>query len=482
MRTFQKDFKTGNTSPFLWPLEWLICGIILAGCAVLHLTQYYYPLALPIEAGLSIISFATPISGMLYLSAAQVIPDAPGCPLSCAQMALCGFFMWQLATGKIMNIFRDGGPLLIAVAPFFIWSSGLSLMRGNYQFGLILFFAILTGCAAATLVRQSGNRLAASLVAFLAGHALAMCLFWILKLHLGLPIQAFDTEVYGDSTLEAMRIGTARGNANMLGPPMALVCIGAIGWFISRPKIHWLGALILLGCLAAVAPPLIGSGSRGAIVSVVWGLFFLVLTRFLSRKSFGSAPLAIAGIVVVLAFVWQRLGLNEHWQEMADRQEKQELDTGSTLAAGRELEWEAAWNGILNSPIIGGGTVTKLSYLNQEEFWMSHSTYLDAGLVGGFPGMALFVWLALKPILELWRRKHDPDIALLLAVYLVSIISIGSTSAMQLKHFWMLWGIAAACFLPSVANVKIRRAQSGGLTSNNLRFEGAQAEANKLKS
>ena len=71
-------------------------------------------------------------------------------------------------------------------------------------------------------------------------------------------------------------------------------------------------------------------------------------------------------------------------------------------------------------------------------------------MAGGFPGMALFGWLVLKPILELWRRKHEPEIGWLLAVYVVSIISIGSTSAMQLKHFWMLWGLAAVCFLPAV--------------------------------
>ena len=431
-------------------LEACLCAVVIIGCILLHFVPVYYRLGLPIEVGLSLISFTTPISGILYLSAAQVIPDSLGSPLPSAQMALAGFFLWQLATGKFMDIFRAGRPLLIAVAPFFVWDSGLALSRGNHQFGLLLIFAILTGCAVGTLVRQSGNRLATCLVAFLAGHALAMCLFWILKLHLGIPVEAFDTEIYGSSLMDGARIGTARGNANMLGPPMALVCIGVLGWFISRPKINWLGGLIVLACLAAAAPPLIGSGSRGAIESVLWGVVFLVAIRLLSGKSFRSAPLAIVGVVVVLVFGWHRFGLNENWQEMANRQETQKLETGSTLAAGRELEWKAAWNAILNSPITGGGEVKKLSYQGQEELWASHSTYLDAGLAGGFPGMALFGWLVLKPILELWRRKHEPEIGWLLAVYVVSVISIGSTSAMQLKHFWMLWGLAAVCFLPAV--------------------------------
>jgi hypothetical protein len=93
---------------------------------------------------------------------------------------------------------------------------------------------------------------------------------------------------------------------------------------------------------------------------------------------------------------------------------------------------------------------------------MSHSSYLDAGLIGGFPGMALFCWLVLKPILELWRRRREAVIGWLLAVYIATIISIGSSSAMQSKHFWMLWGIAAVCFPPAVAKLKKRRVESGG--------------------
>ena len=436
-------------------LEAFLCAVVFISCILLHFVPVYYRLGLPIEVGLSLISFATPISGLLFLSAAQVIPDAPGCPLPIAQMALAGFFLWQLATGKAMDMFRTGRPLWMAVMPVFVWGAGLALMRGNYNFGALLLFAILTGCAVASLVYQSGNRLVTCLMMFLAGQALAMCLFWIVKMHLGTPVQAFNTELYGDSTIDGTRIGTARGNSIMLGVPMALLCVGAIAWFISQPKQNWLAGMIALAWLVAVVPPLIGSGSRGAIVSVGGGVVFLLIVGVLSGRSFASTPLALAGILVVLIFGWHRLGLDEPWQEMSQRQEQQQTEEG-VLYAGRTLEWTAAWKGILNSPIIGGGHIEKLSYLDNDFMWASHSTYLDAGLIGGFPGMALFCWLVLKPIMELWRRRSEPAIVWLLAVYAVSIISIGSTSAMQSKHFWMLWGMAAVCFIPTGTRVKTR--------------------------
>jgi O-antigen ligase len=456
-KAFQRSAGRSNGLFGITPLEWFLCGIILVGCAALHLTTLYYPLGLPIEVGLSLISFATPISGLFYLSAAQVIPDASGSPLPSAQMALAGFLLWQSVKGKDMDLFQLGRPLWIAAAPFFVWEAGMALTRGDYRFGLLLLFAILTGSATAVLVRQSGNRFAACLVVFLAGQALAMCLFWILKLHLGIPTQAFDTRIYGDSTLAGMRIGTARGNGNMLGPPMALACIGIIGWFFTRPKQSVGAGLVALLCLAVAVPPLIGSGSRGAIVAVAGGVSFLLFIGVSAGKSLSRAPLALAGILMVLVFGWQRLGLEEQWQQMKERQIQQEENTGSGLLAGRTLEWSAAWGGILNSPIIGGGTVEKESYFGFENLWQSHSTYLDAGLVGGFPGMIFFCWLVLKPMLELWRRRYEPVIGWLLAVYLVSIISVGSTSAMQVKDFWMLWGIASVCFLPAVARIKASR-------------------------
>jgi O-antigen ligase len=287
-----------------------------------------------------------------------------------------------------------------------------------------------------------------------------MCLFWIMKLHLGMPTQAFDVEIYGDSTLEGVRVGTARGNANMLGPSVVLAAIVVIGWFFSRSKQDWKCYLIVLVCLAAVVPPLIGSGCRGAMVSLVWGIVFLLVYGVLVARTMSSLPLVLAVVAssVILIFSWHSLGLDDSWQEIQNRQENESADTGATLTAGRTLEWTAAWNAILASPIIGGGHVKTLSYQDQEDLWASHSTYLDAGLGGGFPGMLLFGWFAIKPLFELWRRKNEPVIVWFLAVYLVSVISIGSTSSMQLKHFWILWGMASTCFIPAVMTFKARKA------------------------
>ena len=46
-------------------LEACLCAVVFIGCILVHFVPIYTRLGLPIEVGLSLISFATPVSGML---------------------------------------------------------------------------------------------------------------------------------------------------------------------------------------------------------------------------------------------------------------------------------------------------------------------------------------------------------------------------------------------------------------------------------
>jgi O-antigen ligase len=441
------------------PLELWLSAMVLIGGAALHFPAIYYRWGLPIEVTLSLLSFATPISGMLWLSAAQVVPDPPiGAILSSSQWAIAGFLLWQLWARRI-NYLESSKPLLKVVAPFFVWVVMMNFVHGGgLSEPLLLIYAILTGCAAAILMRQSGGRLVLCLVVFLVGQMLASSVFWIINLHLGAPVQAFDVSLYGNSTMLGTRIGTARGNANMLGPPMALAVVGMFGLWLTaaqrRNNSKRKMKLIAVLGMAVVIGPLIGSGSRGAILAACCGILVLVLTVGLSSDRTALLNIiVVSGIaLMVMAGAWNRFGLGAHWNEMKEREENQaaqaQQEGNASIVAGRSSVWGDAWGGILDSPIIGGGdvTITSAQYQNAPEMWAAHSTYLEAGLEGGFPGMAFFCYLVIKPLLALWPCRRNAAISFLGGVYAVSIISIGSTSALQMKHFWILWGIASACF------------------------------------
>lgn len=434
------------------PLEWWLSALALFGGVALHFPAVYYPFGFYIEAVLCIVSFLTPISGMFWLSAAQVIPDPPIGPMSSSQMAILGAIIALIIRTNWRALIYSK-PFLLAMAPFFVWQTAMNFFHGgDLQSPLLLIYAAVTGALAAMMTGMSGKRVGACLAAFLAGQALCACVFWIIKLGLGAPVQAFDVTIYGDS-LETIRRGTGRGNAGVLAPSAALAIVGFVGLLMFRPPkkrrginhTYWiLFALALLG-LCLVAPALPASGSRGGMISVVFGILILGLfahqCRSLSMVSFG---IGLLGIAFVLIFGWTRFGLEENWEEARERQEAQEeMVSNASLIAGRELEWTAAWNGILDSPIFGGGRVTKLSYAGSEGLWASHSTYLDVGLGGGIPGILLFVWFCIIPLKYLWEHRREGVFLWLLSVYITILACNGSGSALQVKYFWILWGIAS---------------------------------------
>jgi O-antigen ligase len=192
-------------------------------------------------------------------------------------------------------------------------------------------------------------------------------------------------------------------------------------------------------------------------VSALCGFIFLLLIGVVKSWSLRNVPVFVTIATVMIIVGWNRWQLEDHWQEMQKRQTKQEEERGGVLA-GRELEWREAWNGILNSPLVGGGKIDKLSYYNAEKFWVSHSTYLDAGLVGGLPGMVLFIWFVFRPIGFLWNQKPETGVGSLLVVFATAIVLISYGSAMQVKFMWILWGIAAPYFVINPQRMKrVRR-------------------------
>ncbi len=430
------------------PWEWWLCAFVFLGCIGLHFPAIYNPFGLYIEVGLSLISYASPISGILWLTAAQVVPDPPVASLSSSQIAVAGAMVWLVFKSQRRSL-EACKPLLIAVGPYFCWQVTISfLFGGGAQLPLLLLFAILTGVVAAVMARQAENRIGTIIIAFLLGQALSACVFWIIKLHLGAPVQAFDTELYGDAS-EVVRMGTARGNAGMLGGTASLAVVGFFGLLMfrlpqgNRKNNQILLFTIALAGLCFVSPALIASGSRGGMISTLVGLIVLLLfagnCRFLSLF---PLLIGLAGVVLMLAVGWQRFGMNEHLNEMISRQEMQAEDAEhGALVAGREQEWEAAAMGVLDSPLIGGGHVVKKSYAGTEEYWASHSTYLDVGLAGGIPGLILFLWFCAMPIIQFWKLRNVSVMLWLISLYVVTL-SVNSTgSALRMKHFWILWGM-----------------------------------------
>lgn len=429
--------------------EKFICVTVLVCSAALNYQPVYNSFGNYIVVALSLVSFLTPISGMFFLAASQMLPDPAGLPFSSSQMAVLGFAVHTVLANKWRHLVA-AIPFIMAIAPFAIWVVMLLVFQGGMRQIMLLIYAVVTAVAAASLVSQSGGRTTLCLGLFAAGFALCGVTFWGIKFGISGMVQAFDTAVYGETTSESLRVGSARGNAGMLGPPMAISLIGLFGVALALmqnlKKPFFSSCILLVASLAFGLPPLIGSGVRAGLIALAAGfLVWFLCGGFFFNRNPAAAWAMWAGIglsVLVVAAAWYSLGLDRYWEGTAERQAAQ--GGYNNPLSGRTLEWKAGWESVLSSPIIGTGgkPVVRYSYGEHPELWASHNTYLDAGMLGGLPALLCYLYFLSVPLGCLWSRRADGSCLALLATYVSACVAIAGNSALQMKHVWILWPLA----------------------------------------
>jgi O-antigen ligase len=318
---------------------------------------------------------------------------------------------------------------------------------------LLLAYAIITGAAAASLVSQSGRRVTLCLALFCAGFALCGVTFWGIKLGISNMVQDFDTTIYGASSADSLRFGSARGNPGMLGPPMSLSILGLCGVALaaaSRTRAgerRWPTQALLIGTLVCGLPPLVGAGVRTGFVALGLGIALWAIyggeTVAVSGSARISALLGLSIGATALIIVWHPLNLGAYWHETVTRQEQQ----GGLRdpIGGRINEWRAGWDSVMSSPLIGTGgkPVVRYSYFADPALWASHNTYLDVGMLGGLPALILYIIFLSRPLSRLWHYRTDGPCLAMLATYAAACVVIAGNSALQMKHVWILWPLAA---------------------------------------
>ena len=427
--------------------EIIACIAMAVVLFAMHRSGLYETFALPLQILLSLVSFANPITGIFYLSAAQVIPDPPGIGLSSSQMAVVGFFLWHMLKFDFEDVTASRF-FFWGAAPFLIWCTVCSLLPGGWGLRtvLILFYCMLTGYAAIILCRWSGNRVIHCIIAYLSAQTLAASLYWMVHLKLGTPVEIFRWELYGSSLIEGARMGTSRGNANTLGVPMALALSGVLLIMfkgivkMKKTGVFWIcgGAFFLL---FACFPALIASGTRSAMISLAFGVALAFFNRRISMRNPLLSVAAVASALCVGAYCWFKFDLKKNWEEIGARAEYYQVTHGSGLLSGRDVVWQEAFDAVLNSPIIGGGKAEIKSYAGQEEMWASHSTYLDAGLLGGVPALVFFAGFVMVPFYVAWKHRHYEYVWLFLSCYTIAALTLTSLSGMQYKYLWVLWAL-----------------------------------------
>jgi probable O-glycosylation ligase (exosortase A-associated) len=176
---------------------------------------------------------------------------------------------------------------------------------------------------------------------------------------------------------------------------IALVMMIPLMVFLYHQLTHRLAKLAMLAAILLSAASIFGSYSRGALVAVSAMSLFLVLK---SRKKALFLVLGVVAVPIMLAAMPQKW-----WDRMATITSS-EANPDSSVQ-GRFNAWAMTWNLAKDHPIVGGGfaiyepDVFARYAPNPRDIHAAHSIYFQMLGEHGFPGLGLFLLLALM----MWR-------------------------------------------------------------------------------
>jgi O-antigen ligase len=119
--------------------------------------------------------------------------------------------------------------------------------------------------------------------------------------------------------------------------------------------------------------------------------------------------------------------------------------------------------------------VVRYSYEDNPDLWASHNTYLDVGMLGGFPALVLYLIFLSKPLLRLWPWRADGFCLALIATYFGACVVLAGNSALQMKHTWMLWPLTMMAAMTLEGRRPAQAADAGRNRKNRWRKNNEQA-------
>ncbi len=224
------------------------------------------------------------------------------------------------------------------------------------------------------------------------------------------------------------------GNPIYLAGYMLTHAFFAFYFFISRIKENiYIAIFYLFTALFFILTVLI-TGTRGAMLGLVVGMFFATLAialrkeenTWIKRVAYGGLgiSLVIGGILFSIVLVNNYEPIKDTDWTSSFREAVNDVPVMSRFsrisftegdAKARFLLWEIAVDGIKERPFLGRGQGNYINLFNykyrpelfERETWFdrSHNIFLEWGVAGGIPGMLLYIAIFIVSVFLLWRSK-----------------------------------------------------------------------------
>nr|WP_316639057.1 putative O-glycosylation ligase, exosortase A system-associated [uncultured Roseateles sp.] len=270
-------------------------------------------------------------------------------------------------------------------------------------------------------------------------------LIWVTTLSIGyygIKGGVFTLLTGGGSRVWGPPGGVISGN-NELG--IALVLVLPFMYYLYQTMIHKMGRRAMVLAMLLMCVGILGTQSRGALLSVV-AMGMVLGLKGKNRVKTVLAIVVLAGVAVMF--------MPDSWTNRMNSIQTYQQDSS---AMSRIYTWKTLWNMALDRPITGAGFGTDNPVLfsmyappgGVEGYpvgvvFVAHSIYLQALGEHGFPGLAIYLLLGFIT----WRKAasiakktaNDPEYAawvpLLMRMVQVSLVGFAVGGAfLTLVHF-----------------------------------------------
>ena len=463
-----------NQASFL--KKYFLAIVVFSGLTMLHFSPVQTTYGVYLSIFLALVSCFNSVAFFVFAVGSQMAPDPKGISLTLAQL---GVICWivTLPVNGWPALVQKGFKIPAVLILFLLWGILMTIFNGTW----IKFIPVLTGAfffiIAIVYANDDRYTLNNYLIVICLSSFISIVGYWFLRV--GLPVELIQYE--GDAVRNVERIGSGKGDANMVG---IMLPIGVIGYlFSSATNLSGKNSLDLqkppgrglLGTLISVIvvffigmPPLISTASRSALITTAIGFAAMVVFLFISArqetfvvlKSRIRAVLTLILIMLIttITYITTNVNFNRYLVAMERISDKESsMSTNGSMVGGRSSIWLSHLKIIAEYPLSGSPKEATwlFSSYGRGKFgeFVAHNTYIEVGSLAGLPESILFILFCFYPFFKRYRIFFHPDYLAYTLVGIVIFVSFMSFSAQSWKVFWIFMALVWLIYFRSEQQV-----------------------------
>jgi len=383
---------------------------------------------------------------MLFFAITSLIPIETllqasfGASMAFGRFITPAFILAYLALRPPAAIFRLP-PGILLIAPWFAVALTHIALQGEwfgiYNYRTYVLNSIL--CVAAYNYVMS-NRPSAWAVLFSMYSGVVLLGLWLIATGQASSFDRGRLSIFG---IDENHLGSIYGLAVVIAVILA-----------SRTDTRWPMKILLFAGAVPSAVLMLATGSRGALLSVLLGVFAQALYVAIFRRRGGF----LIGLLVLGSALGVGKSIYDQSQVIKDRVASMTAESGTSYRFGyRDVLFFNAMDMLSQSPFVGWGEkaawdeLARRTMINRDGHIGTHNTYLLVLLTSGVFAGGAFVWWMVRPMIPQRKLLVDQDFA---GLYVVMIFIQGTFLTLdQLAHrdWWWLFPI----FLGQAAMTRI---------------------------